>query len=136
MGEETPDPTLDVLSGLRNAVGSLEQAVVNLASQDYIDQARKEEERRRRNFGLLVIAVGLCFVIMFGMLTYGLFVVSRNSQINRNNTDYLIECTTPSEPGDPHECWDENTRRSNDLVSVIVDRVVKEVAKDHRRRNR
>lgn len=126
------------VTALRESVQALSGSVDQLVSKDYLESVRQEEERKRRNFGLIVVVVGVCFLMLFVMLAWGLYSVSgiyaeqqRQTEANRANLRFLVECTTPGTPSHPHPCYDAAMKNQNHVVDEIVRKVSEQVRNSH-----
>lgn len=129
--------TIGVLGALMESVDRLEATAKQMASKEFVEAHQRQEERRRRNFALLVIAVGTCFLMMFVLLTYGLYELTDIGEANRENTDVLVECTSPRvSDDDPHECFEENQRRTGEIMGQIMEGVRKAVREEMRKSQR
>lgn len=58
--------------------------------------------------------------IIFGVIFFQMFKVVDSAQSQR---DYLIECTTPGTPKDPHKCFDDGQKRLSAAIAQISDTI-------------
>lgn len=128
LGASEQEQTVHALRRTTDALRGVENAVNNMASKEWVENLRREDHQRRRNFSILVIGVAVGFILVFILLLLGLVqltqVSNSNRQIsqeNQRNLDYLIECTTAShDPDDPHECFEKGQRRTGNIVQQIA----------------
>lgn len=123
----------NVLSGLRESVDRLEESAKGMASQEYVEQFTTSERQRRRRIAQLVIGIGVCFLVLFGLLFYGVLAIRGIAEQNIRNSEYLVQCTTPSSPGHPHPCYDDNIRRSEKIRKEIVRDTARAILRDMKR---
>lgn len=71
---------------------------------------------KRETWGIVskaILATLLLVVAIFGL---NLWALSQSSEDRKT----LVECTTPSEPGDVHECYEAGQDRTADAIARIV----------------
>lgn len=121
---------LATLGGLRRSVDGLEEQAKRLVSRDFVESWQRDQETKRRNFAALVIATGICFIILFAFLGYGVYVVSHLVEQVRQNTETTVNCTDPSLEA---PCYKSRLRagdkqrdeQTQEIVDGIVDRILK-----------
>ena len=67
---------------------------------EQIIAANERSNRRIRLAVYLFLAACLTLQVVSNLGTY------RNTQATRGASALLVDCTTPSTPDEPHECWD------------------------------
>lgn len=99
-----------MIMGVAESANSLAKSADNLVAAARLSQMEK------------VVALSLLVVNTIGMLGIAIvaFLILNLGQTNRDNTTILRECTTPSTPGDTHECFDRNEAATGKAISRLV----------------
>ena len=81
-----------------------------------VTEALKVRPTKRETWGIVGKAVAATFVLVVAVLAVVVVLLvfgARERQI-------LLECTTPSTPGDVHECYENNQARTSEAIGQIV----------------
>lgn len=76
-------------------------------------------ERSRSRLITMVGLLGLAVAALAVSFLFVLFGVNRTTKSTNGFTQRLDECTTPSEPGDRHECYEQGNARTGEAVVTI-----------------
>lgn len=98
-----------MIAGVAASANDLAEAANNL-----VGVARLSRMERAVALTLLVVnTVGVVGIIIIGVLLLNV------AQVNRNNTNILRECTTPSTSRDVHECYEDGSARTAKAVTRL-----------------
>lgn len=124
--------SLVVLRHLRSSVEGLKESADRMVSKEYVENWQRREETKRKAFATLVIGVGTCFIVLFGFLAWGLWLIGNLVEEVKENSETTLACSDPDAAD--NECYDERLRRSkeisdaqtDDIVSALFDRILDE----------
>lgn len=114
---ETTQHSLDELVGALN----------DFATQDYVDRWGRIEESKRKRFTLTATILGVVLAVMIGLNTSLLFQTLQIAETNRTSANLLVECLTPSSPGDVHACYEDRISNFDKVIEVVRKERRKEV---------
>ena len=100
----------------RKSAEKLIESTDNLASQEYVDKLHADTEKKQRRFVITTVVAVLFAVFFAATNTFLLFQLKSVADNNRQSSQILIECSTPSMPGDVHQCFDRATEFSERVL--------------------
>ena len=112
--------SMERLAGVGESIEKLANALmVGVASKADLEKSDRAQDRKRRR-ALLIGAVFLALSLVSSV------EATVSAMRGADQRRILIECTTPSQPGDVHECYENGLVQQQKAIQQIIDALRKD----------